>query len=154
MTVRWDRVTSLFWAARALEPHLRESFLKVACESDEDLRREVEALLSTDTSDDGFLEDAPWGELGKVFKERSLRPGEVLKDRYRVEEELATGGQALVYRAHDQLLSRSVVVKLMRAGGLRNRSLKLHFEHEMRALSQIDHPGVVGILDVGELEDG
>ena len=154
MTVRWDHVTSLFWAARALEPHLRESFLKVACEDDVEMRREVDALLSTDTADDVFLEDAPWAKLGKVIAGRPLSPGEMLKDRYRVEEELATGGQAFVYRAHDQLLSRSVVIKLMRAGGLRNRLLKSHFEQEMRALAQIDHPGVVGILDVGELEDG
>jgi len=154
MTVRWDHVTSLFWAARTLDPDLRDSFLKIACQGDDDVRSEVDALLSTDTTTDDFLEDTPWAELGKVKGGRPLRPGEVLKDRYRVEAELATGGQALLYRASDELLGRSVVIKLMRAEGLRNLLLKSHFEREMRALAHIDHPGVVGILDVGELEDG
>jgi len=154
MSERWDKVTSLFGAARALDLHLRDAFLRIACDNDDNLRREVEALLSTDVTDDGFMEDAPWAELGRVLVDRSLEPGQVLKDRYRVEEELATGGQALVYRACDQLLGRLVVIKLMRAEGRRNRSLKSRFEQEMQALAHIDHPGVVGILDVGELDDG
>jgi serine/threonine-protein kinase len=56
--------------------------------------------------------------------ERSPAAGQVLKGRYRVEEELATGGQAEVYRASDDLLGRPVVIKLMRADRRRNRLLK------------------------------
>jgi len=154
MSERWDQVTSLFGAARALSPRLRHAFLKIACEGDDDLQAEVEALLSKDTEDDGFLEDAPWAALGKSLVEPTLVRGQHLKDRYRVEEELATGGQALVYRATDELLGRPVVIKLMRAEGWQKHSLKSRFEHEMQALAHIDHPGIVGILDVGELEDG
>jgi len=59
-----------------------------------------------------------------------------------------------VYKATDELLRRPVVVKVMRAEGRWNHLLRARFEQEMRALARIDHPGVVGVLDVGELEDG
>jgi tRNA A-37 threonylcarbamoyl transferase component Bud32 len=154
MTERWDRVTSLFGAARALDADLRRKFLALACEGDDGLRTQVEALLSSDAEDDGFLEEAPWTGSGRGLVEACLVAGQLLKDRYRIEEVLATGGQALVCRARDLLLSRPVVIKLMRAEGPRNRVLKSRFEREMKALAHINDPGVVGILDVGELADG
>jgi eukaryotic-like serine/threonine-protein kinase len=151
---RWDRVTSLFAAARVLAPPLRDSFLRIACEGDDGLRADVEALLSTDVEDDTFLADPPWAVLDEALVERSLAAGQILSDRYRVEEELATGGQARVYRATDELLNRPVVIKLMRGDSWQRRLLQSRFEHEMQALAQIEHPSVVGILDIGELDDG
>jgi tRNA A-37 threonylcarbamoyl transferase component Bud32 len=157
---RWERVSSLFAAARALQPDSRDAFLTLACKGDVALRAEVEALLSEDKPDDGFLEDAPWSHLGQSLTESltgslGLTSGQVLKNRYCIDRELATGGQALVYLAHDQHLAmRPVVIKVMRIEGRRSRWLKTRFEQEMHALARIDHPGVVGIVDVGELEDG
>jgi serine/threonine protein kinase len=157
---RWERVSSLFAAARALRPETRDLFLPLACEGDDTLRTEVEALLAADTTDDGFLEDPPWSGVGQSVVEgltssMGLTSGHVLSDRYRIERQLATGGQALVYLAHDlHLMMRPVVIKVMRVEGRRNRWLKSRFEREMQALARIDHPGVVGIVDVGELEDG
>jgi eukaryotic-like serine/threonine-protein kinase len=153
MSERWDRVTAVFGASRALSPQLRDDFLRLACEGDDTLRADVDALLAAD-EEDGFLEDAPWAVLRRALVSTSLSPGQVLKDRYRVEDELAAGGQALLYRATDGLLGRPVVIKLLRAEGWQQRSLKSRVEHEMQALAKITHPGVVGILDVGELEDG
>ncbi len=157
---RWERISSLFTAARALDGDERDSFLTLACEGDGALRAEVEALLSGDTPDDGFLEDPPWSPLGQSVVEgltsaARLTSGQVLGNRYRIDRELATGGQALVYLAHDQHLAmRPVVIKVMRVEGRRSHWLKARFEQEMHALARIDHSGVVGILDVGELEDG
>jgi serine/threonine protein kinase len=157
---RWERISLAFTAARALPGNLRDAFLKLACEDDQALRAEVETLLAEDTIEDGFLENPPWLHLGQsvahgMASAIQLTGGQVLNNRYRIDRELATGGQALVYLAHDQhLAQRPVVIKVMRVEGRRSRWLKARFEHEMRALARIDHPGVVGILDVGELEDG
>jgi tRNA A-37 threonylcarbamoyl transferase component Bud32 len=154
MTGKWELVTSLFGAARVLDPPTRDSFLKIACSGDDALRSAVEELLAADTPDDDVLNDFYWARLGQEVTETTLLAGQVLKDRYRIEEKLAAGGQALLYRAIDELLKRPVVIKLMRAEGLRNRHLKSRFEQEMKALARIDHPGIVGILDVGEAQDG
>jgi serine/threonine-protein kinase len=157
---RWERISSLFTAARALHADERDSFLTLVCRGDDGLRSEVEALLSADTPEDGFLEDPPWAHLGPSVVEGwtsavSLTSGQVLGNRYRIDRELATGGQALVYLAHDQHLAmRPVVIKVMRVEGRRSSWLKARFEQEMHALARIDHSGVVGILDVGELDDG
>jgi serine/threonine-protein kinase len=152
MKDRWEQVTSLFAAARELEPAQREAFLAVACAQDQSLRADVDALLAADVPDDSFLQNPPWADAVRL-PTMMLQKGQLLKHRYRVDSELAEGGQALVYRATDELLTRPVVIKVMRAEGRRNQRLKSRFEREMKALASIDHPGVVGIIDVGELED-
>ena len=153
MNQHWERVTSFFGAARALDGEARASFLELACAGDDKLRADVDSLLAADALDDDFLSDPPWATLS-AFDQAQLELGHVLKDRYRIDSELATGGQALVYRATDLLLTRPVVIKVMKVEGRRNQWLKSRFEQEMQALARIDHPGVVGILDVGDLDDG
>jgi tRNA A-37 threonylcarbamoyl transferase component Bud32 len=155
MKMDWDRVTALFSAARILDTSGREAFLHAACESDAALRAEVETLLDAD-SDDSFLARPPETAIRAALASVPglLSAGLILKDRYRIERPLGTGGQAFVYHATDLMLSRAVVVKVMRAAGRQNRWLKSRFEREMQALSRIDHPGVIGILDVGDLADG
>lgn len=153
MNQHWERVTSLFGAARALDGQARASFLDLACAGDDELRADVDSLLAADVPDDDFLSDPPWATLSS-FDKAQLEPGHVLKDRYRIDSELATGGQALVYRATDLLLARPVVIKVMKVEGRRHQWLKSRFEQERQALARIDHPGVVGILDVGDLDDG
>jgi tRNA A-37 threonylcarbamoyl transferase component Bud32 len=153
MTPDWERVTALFTAARVLAEPDRRAFLDLACGTDQSLRAEVDSLIDSDTAD-SFLETPRLGaERWNAARAGCLAPGCYLNGRYRIERPLGSGGQAFVYRAVDNLLSRAVVVKVMRAGH-RNEWLQARFEREMQALSRIDHPGVVGILDVGALEDG
>jgi hypothetical protein len=84
--------------------------------------------------------------------------GLLLKDRYLIERELGRGGIGVVYLARDQrLLSRPVVVKVLAANASdRAFSDWFHkkFRQEMEALVRINHPGVVGVLDSGEMPDG
>ena len=154
MTEDWERITALFGAARLLDTVDRAAFLDAVCARNTDLRREVERLLVDAEPCDDFLADPPWAGAFSMPAPVALRAGDVVKGRYRIEADVASGGQALVYRAEDTLLSRPVIVKVMRASRAQNQLLKARFEREMQALSRIDHPGVIGILDVGELADG
>jgi hypothetical protein len=56
---RWQRIESLFHAARALDPDARAAFLVRECATDAELRREVETLLAAAEADPDFLEAAP-----------------------------------------------------------------------------------------------
>lgn len=83
--------------------------------------------------------------------------GLVLKDRYLIEQVLGRGGLGLVFLARDkQLLNRAVVIKVLIAerGDQRYDSwFQKKFKQEIEALARINHPGVVGVLDTGEMPD-
>jgi serine/threonine protein kinase len=71
----------------------------------------------------------------------------VLDDRYTLNELVASGGMADVYRATDQVLHRQVAVKVLRDsthGSQRDR-----FVDEARMLASLSHPGLVTLLDAG-----
>lgn len=82
--------------------------------------------------------------------------GVTLDGRYLIEKELDRGGVGVVYLARDkpELLSRQVVVKVLLEQSLRNPWVVNKFRHEIEALSRLDHPGIVGIFDTGELPNG
>ena len=115
MRSHWERVTQLFEAARALDAADRSAFLLVACADDADTRTEIESLLRNDKPD-SFLVRSPAAPLVDALRELAtlLEPGQLLRGRYRLEERIGAGGQAIVYRATDQLLARAVVVKILR----------------------------------------
>jgi len=81
--------------------------------------------------------------------------GSSLNDRYLIEKEIGRGGMGIVYLARDrQLLSKPVVVKVLQETSSQSSWLKKRFRQEIEALARIDHPGVVGILDAGEIAPG
>ena len=80
--------------------------------------------------------------------------GLLLKDRYRIQKELGSGGFGSVYLAADEdLLSKLVVVKILHGVSADEWSLR-KFQQEKEALARIDHPGVVIILDAGQTPRG
>src|SRR6185436_2579045 len=147
--------SNLFAAVRLLDEPVRRAFLDTACSGNSALRRDIESLLAADAVQDDFLEGPAWPAATNADARRPiLLPGQVLTDRYEIEAHHSSGGQSIVYRAIDRVLSRRVVIKVMRGAPAHNLFLKARFEREMQALSRIDHPAVVGILDVGSLDDG
>jgi serine/threonine protein kinase len=77
-----------------------------------------------------------------------------LKGRYVLVRELGRGGFGTTYLATDkELAGRNVVVKvLFKQRALDAWGLK-RFKGEMEALARIDHPGVVSVIDFGNLPD-
>lgn len=81
--------------------------------------------------------------------------GQLLHGRYSVEAELKRGGMGVVYLGRDQQLhGRPVVVKVLLDEAFQSEYVVQKFRQEVEALSRIDHPGIVGIIDVGELPNG
>ncbi|HEX8745997.1 MAG TPA: serine/threonine-protein kinase, partial [Pyrinomonadaceae bacterium] len=81
--------------------------------------------------------------------------GRTLDGRYVIEKELGQGGVGAVYLAHDKkLMNRPVVVKVLLEKSLQNEWAVQKFHQEKEALARVDHPGIVGVLDNGELPDG
>lgn len=83
-----------------------------------------------------------------------LGPGDVLGDRYRIEEFVASGGMGQVFRATDLTLGRTVAVKVLLPGHTANAEFGSRFRSEARIMASIGHPGVVGVYDYGESPEG
>src|ERR1700733_14579762 len=83
-------------------------------------------------------------------------PGSLLSQRYRIEREIGRGGFGTVYLAHDEELhNKPVVIKIRdEKSSASDAWRERKFREECEALSRIDHPGVVGILDQGQTPEG
>lgn len=78
--------------------------------------------------------------------------GTRLGGRYRLEARIGQGGMSTVYRALDETLQRRVAVKLMNREVLSDSDQLERFRREARAVAQLNHPHVVGVIDAGEDE--
>ena len=78
--------------------------------------------------------------------------GEVLADRYEVEELVGTGGMSSVYRAHDRLLDRKVALKVMHQHYGDDPQYVERFRREARSVASLSHPNIVTVIDRGEHE--
>ncbi|MDD4601414.1 MAG: Stk1 family PASTA domain-containing Ser/Thr kinase, partial [Negativicutes bacterium] len=76
-----------------------------------------------------------------------------LANRYTILEHIGGGGMADVYRAHDQLLDRSVAVKVLRSQFTNDEDFVSRFWREAQAAARLSHPNIVNIYDVGHDED-
>ncbi|MFB8774333.1 serine/threonine-protein kinase [Streptomyces broussonetiae] len=71
---------------------------------------------------------------------------------YRIEEEIGHGGMALVYRALDLRLDRTVALKLLAPELARNVTFRLRFTRESRVAAALDHPHIVPVFEAGETD--
>ncbi|MGH2856195.1 MAG: protein kinase domain-containing protein [Solirubrobacteraceae bacterium] len=76
--------------------------------------------------------------------------GTCLNGRYRLEARIAAGGMSTVYRALDVTLERHVAVKLMNREVAEDSDQLERFRREARAVAQLSHPHIVGVIDAGE----
>lgn len=85
----------------------------------------------------------------------SGRPSELIGRQiagYRIEREIGRGGMAVVYRAHDMRLDRTVALKLLAPELARNDTFRRRFTFESRAAAAIDHPHIVPVFEAGETD--
>src|SRR3954469_6716855 len=78
--------------------------------------------------------------------------GEVLSDRYELEELVGTGGMSSVFRAHDRLLDRKVALKILHEQYTSDDEYVERFRHEARAVAALSHPNTLRVIDRGEHE--
>ncbi|MEU5721626.1 protein kinase [Micromonospora sp. NPDC047738] len=85
-----------------------------------------------------------------------LTEGVVLRDRYRLNERIATGGMGAVWKCTDTLLGREVAVKVLLPSLVADPEFTTRFQAEARMLAALRHPGIVQVHDAGSatLADG
>src|SRR4051812_32958638 len=78
--------------------------------------------------------------------------GMQLSGRYRLDAQIGAGGMSTVYRAFDVNLERRVAIKLLHREMSADSDQLERFRREARAVAQLSHPHIVGVIDAGEDE--
>ncbi|KXK51810.1 MAG: protein kinase [Chloroflexi bacterium] len=73
----------------------------------------------------------------------------VLNDRYVLISQQGSGGMAVIYRATDRLLGRTVAIKILRPSMTSNPEFIEKFQLEARNIARLSHPNIVTVHDVG-----
>jgi eukaryotic-like serine/threonine-protein kinase len=76
--------------------------------------------------------------------------GSLLDGRYRIRGRVARGGMATVYTAMDERLERTVAIKIIHAGQVRDRDFVERFTDEAKTIARLTHPNVVAVYDQGQ----
>src|SRR5712692_5201593 len=69
---------------------------------------------------------------------------------YEVVAAIGAGGMGEVYKARDTRLERSVAIKVLPAEFSKNAQLRTRFEREAKSISQLNHPHICTLYDVGD----
>ncbi len=140
-TERWQQISQLYDAARAVEGRARADLLHNACAGDAALQREVESLLAQEGAAENFLKHPP-----RFESEDSLLDliGQQIGP-HTITALLGAGGMGEVYRARDTKLGRDVAIKVLPARFTADRDRLARFEREARMLATLNHPHIGAI---------
>jgi serine/threonine-protein kinase len=149
---RYRLIGELFHAALEVESDERASFLERACASDEELRREVESLIISDQQSGDFIAALP-SEMAtqEMSTQQSAVVGQII-NHYKITSHLGTGGMGEVYCALDTRLARNVAIKVLSSDIGSDADGLARFRAEARAISSLNHPNVLVIHDIGEID--
>jgi eukaryotic-like serine/threonine-protein kinase len=81
---------------------------------------------------------------------RPPQPGDLIADRYELEELVGTGGMSSVFRARDSQLERRVAIKILHEHYAQDPEYLERFRREARAVAKLSHPNIVTVMDRGD----
>src|SRR5262245_56663144 len=151
---RWQRLNELFFNAAKLQGAERQAFIARETRGDQELERELLALLERG---DERRANPLTRTLGSGFalaprEERSLVGRVVAK--YQLVSVLGRGGAGTVFLGEraDKQFSGKVAVKVVDRS--QAADLGMRFRAERQILASLNHPNIARLIDAGETEDG
>jgi eukaryotic-like serine/threonine-protein kinase len=145
---RWKRVKEVLDVSLGLAPGERLAYLTRVCETDSDLREEVESLIEAYEAEGDLLEKPPMPEPADPLLGARL-------GAYELVERIGSGGMGHVYRAlrADDVFQKEVAIKVVRRGLDLDRVAR-QFRRERQITASLDHPNIATLIDGGATAEG
>jgi eukaryotic-like serine/threonine-protein kinase len=150
----WQEIKSIVQDALDMPLEQRTLFVAQRCGVDRSLSDEVIALLDTEQSLGDFISKPAcirFLDTDSSDDIYELHVGDRL-GRYEIIGEIGRGGMGAVYLALDGELNRKVALKILPAGIYRHPDGAKRFRREARIISALNHPNVITIHEIGQIE--
>ena len=150
---RWQQVKQIFDSALKYRPEQRGAFLSEACSGDEELRSEVESLITSHEKEGSFIDEPAYYVAAEMIanEKTELRSGYSIGS-YEVISFISRGGMGEVYLAQDKRLNRKVALKLLPDAYTKDNDRLRRFEQEARAASALNHPNIITIYEIFQID--
>jgi len=160
----WVRVREIFEDSLEHPPSDRVSFVRVACDGDAEMEREVRALLTSHHKSPHFLATpaayvsdalAMTGGFGPREDDVPEYPTGYRLGTYELERLLGRGGMGSVWLANrfGNEFNKKVAIKLVRRG-MDSHEILRRFRRERQVLANLDHPNIALLIDGGSTPEG
>lgn len=151
----WERLNPLFQEAVERPQQDRAAFVAAVCGTDQELRRELVALLDAHEHQT-TLAGRFGSELDRLVDSadpRHLAPGALIFDRFEVVSHLGSGGMGDVYKAFDRELDQMVALKMIRHEIVRNEQILSRFKREVQLARRLSGPNLCRIYELFVLKE-